>query len=396
MLAPPMMLRARLTHWDPRAHTGWAVLLAVMASGLAGCDIGLEAVQFDCGPLQAPAPGGGCQRVGVPEASCTVRPDGRGGCEMAADELPTPLNPSAPPCPATDPRHPHFPIKKTCEVDGITLGSDTPIYVDPSYTGWPTDGTVDHPFTRIGDALALGEVPLVLLAKGSYTENLVVRGNTYLCGVCGVDATVLRGDPEEPTLPALTLEPGDPEDPESFLPIIRFVTVDAARNGIQVEGWSDGPGTVSKTGALLYDMRVRAKGYGVRADKAGLRLKRSVIEHAEGVAIDVTRSKIEVVDSAVQATEMKDGQGRAVAAHPGEGELEISSSFIDAQPEVGVLVDGTQVTIEDTLIRGAPPGEGSEGGPGIVVKRASGPGSDAALTLRSSVVEGSRDVASRS
>lgn len=360
-----------------------AVTLAAALSTLAGCDVGLTAVQFDCGPNEVPTDTG-CALAGVPPESCLEAANGRGGCVMTYDEACEGLSLPDLGCQSLctfveDPARPGFP--KAGLVDQLPAGPDSTPTPDgePNYffdfSTLPVVLTVgpEGDFATIqaaidaSDPTPEGEYPtLILVAPGSYEEDVFVDRPAVIWGSC----------PEQTQLVGQSVEGA------------ALTFLDGATNsgvvGFGITGPGDGFHTLAGGSAALGFSRVDVEGFAVRFDaEAGGYTTRAILSGAKG-GVHTAGSPV-----AVSRTVITDAPVGIVARASASGarpNLFVNRSVVVDMETNALRAEGVTVTLERSLLRGA-------GGIGVDVRRSTPFAVDADLKLRTCVIEGTHDAA---
>lgn len=339
-----------------------AVLLALAGA----CDIGLAAVEFDCGPNESLTRDGTCRTVGVPAAECTEAPDGEGGCVITFDEacagLSLPGGGCQPQCTfVPDPANPGFPM-----ITPLDTPTETVDFTLMPRVYVPSGASIAEAI-----ATALPEPPadvttVVVLGPGVFAEDVVIDRPIVLWGACPDQSTIVGQDPDGAVI---TLRAGVPRSG------LAFVRVTGPGGGVRVEQGTEfglghahldqlgGVGLRVDEGASGYAVQTRVTqvgGPGVQIHSAQVLLRDSVI----------ARARVGVVTRATTASES-----------PG---LTLERSVVFGATEHGVLVEGGTASLSDTLVR-------DSGGIGVRASRGVAYGVDAHLELVRAVVEGSHD-----
>ncbi|WP_437521414.1 right-handed parallel beta-helix repeat-containing protein [Sorangium sp. So ce726] len=410
-----------------------------------GCQPAGLPPDMPCAPGEMPLPGGSCQRAGVPPVACGqgFEPDGQRGC--------TPVLPEGP-CP---PGQMAIPGESEChEVAPCGEGDYGPIpvdettqFVNAAYTGTDSDGTRDKPWKRIQDGIDRARLgAIVAVAAGRYAEDLVIRSRRVrLWGRCPALVEVIGTGARVETLAILD---GNASGSE-----VRALAITGPGFGIGMSGASDvlvdhawihdtqsegilvedslGPTSVEVKASLIEATKriavfvisaeatidttvVRGTqpdsggeyGAGIIAQnsarkRATLTLRRSVVEHNHDTGVIVTGS-----DATIEATVVRDtqpdgrgrfGRGLSIGDDPDTLErsnVTVLASFLSHNHEFGILVTGSETTIEATVVRDTQPESDGTGGAGIEIEN-DGRGARATLALRASLLENNHGVGLR-
>lgn len=209
-------------------------------------------------------------------------------------------------------------------------------HVDGSYAGGDSDGTAARPWVSITEGVAA--VPssgLVAIAAGSYHEDVVVNPKAVtLWGVCPEQVEVVGSSAGDA---AIVIHEG------SSGSVVRNLALTGATDGLVVTG-----------------------------------------------SVDVTAHQLWIHDTG--------HWGMAMISAFGSASVVVTDSLIEQSHQLGVLVDGSQVSLERSVIRATQPALGSNGeGFGLAVQvGCTAQGCDNALrsavTLSGSVVEGNHSM----
>jgi hypothetical protein len=350
----------------------------------AECEVGAAAIDPACA-LTCPAgefadADGTCWPAGVPATLCAVgfAHDGDVTCEptLPADACPsgTMAVPGDAQCrevaPCGDDTWGEIPIEaNTVFVQAGAMGGD---------------GSQGQPFGTIGQGVAA--VPsgaIVAVAAGDYPEDVLISGKAVrIWGRCPSMVTIEgQGD-----IAAVFLREGSSGSEVHDLAIIgpemgiiasgatglrfsRLHVHDTAYRGIDIED------PLGPTEATLSD---------------------SLFENNTEVAWYVNGASLTVERSLARDVQFNQGVGRGANAQPSAGgtpsQLTIMGSVIERVPDNGVLVWGSAVIVDGTVIRDvAPNAEGNFGG-GIDATTGQTNGELASLTVRSSLIERTHSV----
>ena len=372
---------------------------------------------------------GECIAAGVPPDGCArgFVHDGDRGCEPIL-----PAQPCAPGLMAV-------PGERNCrEVAPCASGQwgDIPIepdteHVDASYAGMDSDGTALKPWTTVQSAVNdASPGAIVAIAAGSYDEDVTVSGKPVrLWGVCPALVEVVGTGAELATIQVLNSASevknlavrgaalGIYASGSLDVLLERLWVHDNADRGVDIEN-AQGPTRITLRDSLVeqnYDIGVFiagseatvesilvrdtvpiAPGLGGRGVNvqpqsstgapATMLLRTSLIERSQGVAVYVVGSAT-VEASVVRDTEPDSngvGRGVNVEPHPTTGvpsTLLLRGSLVERSHELGVLVGGSDVTVETSVIRNA--------GRGLAAQAGTNP---ATLLLRTSLIDQSHDI----
>ncbi len=326
-----------------------------------------------------------CVAIGVPPNKCAqgFEPDGAAGCMAVLPLEPCPAGSFA--VPGETSCHEVAP----CGVGDwgdIPVGLDTQ-YVDGAHSG-SSNGSIAAPWTTIQqgvDAAVPGAV--VAVAAGLYSEAVVI-------GLGNGKAVTLWG-----RCPAL-VEISSPMASEPSVAVTGGAS-GAEVHGVAVTGVWMGIYVSDAQALLLEHLWIHdTASYGLGSDDVygavSVTIRDVLVERASGlgmyfggdVLVDVERSAIR--DTGPTATGTI-GRGMDIVINPNDGsrtQARVRHSLIERNAHAGVLLMGTDVTIEATLIRDTLPAPSIAAfGAGILAQFDPATSERAQLTVVSSVVE---------
>jgi hypothetical protein len=406
-----------------------------------------ETTPIGCQPGEAIADDGHCEAAGVPPAHCGVgfQPDGNRGCVAVVPADPCPFGSMA------------VPGETTCHdvapcADGTFGGipvDATTQYVDASFTG-TSDGSAKAPWKTIQAAVtAAAADAIVAIAAGSYAEDVHV-GVTIgaggkpvkLWGVCpakveivgsstGGAALSILGGAKGTEVHGLALRGGAEGLKVDGSPdvVVDGVWIhDTARRGVEVES-SYGATRLS----IAHTLVERASGMGMFFLASTATVDASVVRDGQVLAGDTfgegihvqedgpKRSNVtvrgcllegnsdlgitvEASDAIIDATLIRDTRPRPVQNIQGSGieivdyqgqpaNVTVTSSVVERSHAIGLLVGGSQATIQWTVVRDTQPrASDNYFGRGIAIENDIKTHVRSTVTLQASVVERSLDV----
>ncbi|MBW2527438.1 MAG: right-handed parallel beta-helix repeat-containing protein [Deltaproteobacteria bacterium] len=261
------------------------------------------------------------------------------------------------------------------------------VYVDGAYGGGASDGSVAQPFTTIGAALAAASAgALIAVAAGSYHEDVLIETPVRLWGVCPADVSI-----------------------EGAGNTTGAIDIRAGASGSEVVGvavtTSGNPTTVSVSGAedvtlerlWIHDSLVRGVHVQDELGPTSLTLRRVLIEQCRDFGVLVLGSQASLEGVVVRGTQprasdLTEGWGVSIMASPSTGApstATIAGSLVDRNHEIGVLVAGSQADLEAVVVRSTlPRGSDQTHGRGINVQSTDVP---SAVTVVGSLIEESHD-----
>jgi hypothetical protein len=330
-------------------------------------------------------PDGSCQEAGVPPDLCGdgFEPDGRQGCE--------PILP-ADPCP---PGQLALLGETTCHPVmecGAGAWGDIPVepstvYVDRSYAGGNSDGSAARPYTTVTEAVAAAAPgAIVAIAAGSYVENVRLDAKpARLYGKC----------PAEVELVATT----STMCPPAALCILGPATDGTEVHGLAVTGngtglvvW--GPRDVLVEHVWVHDVAIQ--GLDVEQGSASVTLRNSLVEGAHDAGVLAFGTHV-TIDGAVvrRSLPLPPSPGVGVWAEfdgtsGARATLEMRRALVEDNPGAGVLVEGSDATLDGLVVRGTST-PSSAFARGISILRHPVTGTRSTATVRSAVVTQTTD-----
>ena len=373
-----------------------ALLLAPLACGAddAPAVIAPASQSDGCHAPEVALADGSCIRPGVPQDGCAAGfvHDAAYGCD--------PLLP-ADPCPTGKMALPGETACRAVMPCGPGKWGDIPVaastvYVDASFSG-ASDGSAAKPFPTVakGYAAAAGGA-IVAIAAGSYAEDVVVNGKPVrLWGVCP-DLVEIAGTGAQ-IMPLQLTQSG---------------ANGSEVHGIAFRGPKNGLGVAGATNVLIDRVWIHDTGsigfvtvgyFG----PTSVKLVGSLIEKTKLPGAGATGATLEIEDSVVRGgrlgTELglPAGAGISLCNKPEcpiqtPGALAIRHSVIEGNENLGVVVVGTDLVVESSVVRNNLPNAADQTiGTGIQAE-ASCPAKDcskarpATLAVRGSVISGNR------
>jgi hypothetical protein len=323
---------------------------------------------------------GTCELAGVPPSACAPGfvHDGDAACE--------PVLPAAP-CSDGSMALPGEPRCRPVAPCGAGRWGDAPVdaateHVDGAYAGADSDGSAARPWKTIQagiDAAAAGG--LVVVAEGSYVENLLVSGKAVrLWGRCPSLVTVLGPGG---AIAALEVK---------HVPLgveIRRLAVTGKTNGVVVSG--DASGVVLDE-LWIHDTMLGGLSTEDYVGPAEGMLRRSLVDRARGFGIACGGARLRIEDVAVRATvpaafDLGDGL-RVIPGHAGgPGLLEARRVWVERSVGAGVVVVGSEAILDGVVVRGTEPASPQATAGGVAVVHGSEPDAEARASLRRSLIE---------
>jgi len=267
-------------------------------------------------------------------------------------------------------------------------------HVDAAYTGGASDGSADHPWTTISQAItAAAPGAIVAIAEGDYVEDLFIhaKADLQIWGRCPgmVSVSGLAGT-EQPAAIFITDEaPGT---------TVRGLAITGSKRGLM---------TVAQDTLLEQVWIHDTDRQGIFATdlvgaSAGLTLRDSLIEKTTGTAVFVAGSAGIVERSVVRDTLEVDGElGRGVyvdrsvrsdaTEETTSASLELTSSVLRRNRAESLRIDGADATVQDVaIIDTFSQSIDGNGGMGITVTWHAETGARSSATISRALIRGSR------
>ena len=358
--------------------------LALLLTGCGGeeTDAPVEATP-GCLPGDV-AVDGQCQPPGVPADACApgFAPDGDAGC--------APLLPPAP-CPAgtiallgeTSCR----PVAECGDAPwGLVAVEPGAQYVDAGYAALDSDGSAARPWRRITDAImAAPPNGLVVVAAGDYPEHLDIRFKPVrIWGRCPDLVTVLGGT----QLPAaVVVREGAPGT------IVRGLGIAGPGAGVFVGGSEN----VTFEEVWIHDTVQRGMAIEDPFGPTSVTLRRSLIENVPRYGVSVEGVSAVIEESVLRdiAADPADDVSRGLSVKLGpvtaaRANAQVSASIIERVSELGIFVEGADITVDGTLIHDMR-AIGLGAGRSLSVRISTDETQPSMATVRSSVLRGAVD-----
>ena len=379
-----------------------ALLAPPLLGGVLGCGGDETTPPPDEQPAcEAPAvalPDGSCLRPGIAPDGCAEGfvHDGEYGCEAILPPEPCPRGLMAVPG-ETECR----PVLSCGEGRwGDIPVDDATLYVDGAYGGGDSDGSAARPFTTINEAVAAA-VPssLIAVAEGHYEEDVVVQGKPVrLWGRCPEKVEVLGTDSGIAAI------------------VIRELASGSEVRGLAIGGGARGVGVSDAKDVTLEQLWVRdCAEFGIDVNDtlgpASARISNSLVEHNHHAGLLVVGADATVEGTVVRATmpqasDQRFGNGIVVQLACDQGLCDptrrstatIRGSLVEQNHHVGLLVAGSDVTVEGTVVRATlPQASDQTSGQGITVQPSCvqgvcDPATRSTATIRGSLVEQNQEV----
>lgn len=339
-------------------HRGLAAAIAASALLLGACGAEDETrpeptpppPPEECLTGDLTLPDGSCQSPGVPPESCAPGfvSDGNHGCVAV-------LPPE--PCPDGLIAVPGDEICREIAPCGADPWGDIPVdantqYVDQAYAGPVSHGTAELPWTTIREAVeAAAPGAIVAIAAGLYGENVVIEHQPVrLWGRCPAMVEIHGAQ----VTPAVGLGPGANGSE------VRSLTVSGGREGIAA--WGAGAVTVDSvwlhdTGSTGIESTDSQGPTSVALHN--VLIQRAHTRAMDFMGVDVVVESCAIRDT-LPAPSLVGGLGIWVQDNQSTqstGSFQMSGSLIEHSRDLGMFLGGTSATIEATLIRDTWPSE---------------------------------------
>jgi hypothetical protein len=425
------------------------VALAVVACSGTSDDLppGAQAAgPTGCASGELTETNGACTSAGVAPSACAhgFEPDGHGGCNATLPPMPCAKGTMAVPgesaCREVAPCG-------TGTWGSIPLEAST-VFVDAAFVG-TSDGTQSKPFTKIADAISAAPPgAIVAIAAGSYLGDLLVQGKAVrLWGVCpgkveivGTGATfaALSINKAEAGVEVHDVAIRGPKDgvltsgSKGTVMLDRVWIHDTNDRGVDAEGalgataltlsrslvestvWFGvyvGGADVTIDASVVRGVQPKAdgtRGLGLNAvyeanfaKRSTVTVRGSLFEQNHDHGISVLGADAVIEGSVVRGTQpvAKDksaGRGIAVLDHPTvkqRGNLVLRGSIVENNYDIGVFAWGSEVLIENSVVRRTLPRvSDGRGGRGVDIQFHPQTKEGTVATLRGALIDDSREV----
>ncbi|MBW2453262.1 MAG: DUF1565 domain-containing protein [Deltaproteobacteria bacterium] len=257
---------------------------------------------------------------------------------------------------------------------GTAPTGGTTEHVDGSYQGTST-GSETQPWKTIQagiNAAAPGAV--VAVAAGTYNEAVTIAQGVSLWGACADTVTIAA--------------PGNSVAVTVQDSATTVVVRDLAITGSDIGLWAIGPDDLLVDRVWVHHTGERGLVLQAGTGPVSIEVLDSLIEEAsyQGVAVHGVAARVE--RSVVRDIQEQNGWGSGLGVYlepSGRGELTIRTSVVEGSPGLGVLARGSDLVLEDSVVRDSHPRLDMAQGLGILGLE---DGLDrASLTVRGSLVE---------
>ena len=373
---------------DLRHSLNMLAMLALLALTfvIAGCvKEEEEAVKCDAGEM--PAESGGCQSAGVPPDACGqgFEADGQGGCDPILPEDPCPQGQMAVP---GDIQCHEVASCGTSEYGAIPRQNDaTTQFVNGSYPGIDGNGTKAKPWRFIQDGINHAKSgAIVAVAAGSYKEDLLIKDRpVQLWGRCPALVEVV-GSGEFATLRVLSRNSSRSE--------IHYLAITGPGIGITMRATSD----VFIDHDWIHDTTVRGIDAADELGPTSFRTNASLIEATKQIGVFVAGSDATIEATVVRGAQRDndEGSGHGIEILNSEAQtrarLRLLGSLVEQNHEIGLVVQSSDATVENTVVRNTSPNRVGKFGWGIEIDNFSTTNERTTLTLRASLLDHNHEV----
>ncbi|WP_437752273.1 right-handed parallel beta-helix repeat-containing protein [Sorangium sp. So ce1389] len=352
-----------------------------------GCQPAGLPQDMPCPPGEMPLEGGGCQAAGVPPDACGqgFEPDRRGGCD--------PILPEAP----CQPGQMAIPGDRQCrkvascgvgDYGLIPVDAETQ-FVNGAYAGDDSDGTRARPWKHIQEGIDHARSgAIVAVAAGKYNEDLLIRPRPVrLWGRCPSAVEVVGTGAQNATIEILGRRASG-----------------SAVHSLAITGPGIGIGTTGASDVVVDRVWIHdTTSWGLDAvselGRVGLTVSASLIEATKDLGMNITGS-----DATIESTVVRGVRASSTGeiarginidgsrAGQGRSTVTLRASLLERNDDLGVLVFGSDATIESTVVRTTRSRSGIPGGTGIQIQPDPATQERATLALRASLLEGNHGV----
>ena len=327
---------------------------------------------------------GACIPAGVPPDGCAAGfiHDGNDGCE--------PVLPSEP----CGPGLMAIPGETACrEVAPCAAGvwGDIPVesdteYVDASYAAMDSDGSALKPWTKLQDAVsAASSGAIVAIAQGSYAEDVVIADKSVrLWGVCPAQVEIVGSATGFAAVQVRTGAAGTE---------VRGLALQGAVRGLLLSGSLD----VLLERVRVHETGHTAVALESIFGPSSITLRGSLVEQSRNTGVYVFGADATIEESVIRDTQPNAqrlfGRGLGVETNAGTASTVVMrSSVIERTHENGIYLDGSSLSVEASVIRDTLPDGNGYFGRGVNARSDGVSGVPATFVLRGSVVAQNGDV----
>jgi hypothetical protein len=214
------------------------------------------------------------------------------------------------------------------------LSAPNALHVSAAYAGNEHDGSREHPYVTIGEAVAVAPAgSSVAIEDGQYVEALTIERSLRIFGHCPARVAVIGN-----TAPAITVTAGGTE-----------------LDGLALSGHA-GVHTELATNVTLRRLWIHdTSGSAVVVYGGDARFEHGLIERINGGGVVAIASSVEVVDSTMRDLSASDTTS-AVTAHittptDPRPHIAVRGTLIERVAGFGLLVIGGDATVERSVVR---------------------------------------------
>lgn len=308
----------------------------------------------NCGPGFAPA-AGACEPI-LPETVCPSGAMAVPGDEACREVMPCPSTPW-----------------------GDIPDEGQTVFVDDDYVAGDSDGTQAKPFPTIAEALAVvSDGGIVAVEAGSYAEAVWLDGKAVvLQGICPAQVEILAADGDDAAIRI---------DDDASGSEVRGIAVTGAAVGVRVVGATN----VVLDRLWVHDLA----DYGLSiGDEASVEATGLLVEGASGRGVYVEGAELTASGLAVRDTIDLGvgGRGLNIRDNPQTevgGSLIISGSLVERSVESAAIVHASTMTMDTTVLRNTVPLPNDRFGRGLTVQLERATAARGAATITRSYIGG--------
>ncbi|MEZ4301060.1 MAG: right-handed parallel beta-helix repeat-containing protein [Polyangiaceae bacterium] len=345
-----------------------------------------------CAPGEAESPDGTCVQAGIPPGACAegFTPDGQAGCTPVLP--PDPCSPGQLALPGDTACHEIAPCGEGPWGDIPT--EPTTQFVDAAFPGDDSDGTPQKPWKTIQKAIfKAAPGAIVAVASGVYPEDVRIQGKPVrLWGRC-------------PGGPSRVEVVGQSGGNLAAVEVLNASASGSTVRGISVTGEGIGIGVTGATGVRIEQVWVHdtTEAAGIDIEDANgptsVAVVSSLVESASVFGVFVAGAEVTLESTAVRATALTpfylSGTGIMLTAnaandHPSTGTLR--RVLLDGNHNIGLLVNGSDATLETSVVRNTLPFKDGSFGRGVHIQDDLVTAQPATAEIRTSVIADNRDL----
>ncbi|MBK9260699.1 MAG: right-handed parallel beta-helix repeat-containing protein, partial [Polyangiaceae bacterium] len=295
-----------------------------------------------CQPGELELADGRCQPAGVPPEMCGegFEPDGKMGCNAILPAEACPFGLMAVPgetecrevAPCGEGKWGDIPVDETTQ------------FVDGAYAGNDSDGTKERPWKTIQEGIdAADPGAVVAVAEGTYYENLLIKDRSVqLWGVCPKKVTVTGTG----NAASIIIDNSDSAQ-------VNNVAITGQSTGIDIRETDD----VVIRGVWIHDTHREGLHVPPKLPKpASIQLSRSLIEKVHGTGLLTFGALTTATEIAVRDVQPTQFDARGINVIDSmksmlRGGLTLRRSLIERFPGIGVHIQGSDASVESSVVR---------------------------------------------